>query len=95
MIISQFSIAPSSQGTSVSKYVKLVIDILKEENIKFETNAMSTIIETEDLDTLFDVIKKAHTAVVSKGAKRVITEIKIDDRIDKNVTMGSKLKSLQ
>jgi len=94
MIISQLSIAPVGKGTSVSKYVKLVIEILEKENVKFETNAMATVIETDDLDTLFNVVQKAHNAVVKAGAERVITELKIDDRKDKNATTESKLGAL-
>ena len=56
---------------------------------------MATVIETEDLETLFKVVEEAHKAVMKSGAKRVITELKIDDRGDKNVTMISKLKSVQ
>lgn len=94
MIITQLSIAPIGRGTSLSKYVKIVIEILRKEHVKFETNAMATIIETQDLSTLFQVIQKAHDAVVEAGAKRIITELKIDDRRDKDATMESKVKSL-
>jgi len=95
MIISQLSIAPVGKGSSVSRYVKLVIETLEKENVKFETNAMATVIETNDLDTLFSVVKKAHNAVIEAGAKRVITELKIDDRKDKNATTESKLRALK
>ena len=95
MIISQFSIAPVGKDVNLSKYVKTALNVLEKSNIKFETNSMATIIETEDLETLFKVVKEAHEAVMKSGAKRVITELKIDDRIDKNVTMKSKLKSVQ
>lgn len=95
MIISQLSIVPIGKGTSLSKYVKLVLETLKKENLKIVTNAMATVIETEDLETLFSAVQKAHNAVVDSGAERVVTELKIDDRRDKNVTMESKLKSVQ
>ena len=95
MIISQLSIAPLGVGTSVSRYVKLVLKTLENENIKSKINAMATVIETEDLDTLFNAVKKAHNAVINAGAERIITELKIDDRRDKNATAELKLKSLQ
>jgi len=95
MIISQLSIAPVGKDVSLSKYVKTALNVLEKSDIKFETNAMATVIETEDLETLFTVVEKAHKAVMKSGAKRVITELKIDDRGDKNVTMKSKLKSIQ
>ena len=95
MIIAQFSIAPIGKEVSVSKYVKLVIDTLKKENVKFETNAMATVIEIEDLKTLFDVVQKAHNAVIASGSERIITELKIDDRRDKDATIQSKLNALK
>ena len=95
MIISQLSIAPVGKDVSLSKYVKKVISVLKENNIKFETNDMATVIETKDLETLFKVVEEAHKAVIESGAQRVITELKIDDRRDKNITIGTKMKSLQ
>jgi uncharacterized protein (TIGR00106 family) len=94
MIITQFSIAPLGRGTSISSYIKIVVEILKKEHVKFQTNAMATVIETKDVTTVFNVIQKAHLAVVAAGAERIITEIKIDDRRDKEATMDSKLKSL-
>jgi uncharacterized protein (TIGR00106 family) len=95
MIIAQLSIAPLGKGTSVSTYVQIVLDTLKKEHITYETNPMATIIETSDIATLFKVIQQAHQAVRDAGAERIITEIKIDDRHDKNVTMKSKLQSIK
>jgi len=95
MIISHLSIAPVGKYVSLSRYVKKVINVLKENNITFKTNDMATVIETGDLETLFNVVEKAHNAITESGAQRVITELKIDDRRDKNVTMGTKIKSLQ
>ncbi len=95
MIIAQLSIAPVGKEVSVSKYVKLVIETLKKENVKFETNAMATVIETEDLKTLFDIVQKAHNVVIASGAERVITELKIDDRRDKDATIKSKINALK
>jgi uncharacterized protein (TIGR00106 family) len=94
MIIAQLSIAPVGEGTSLSSYVRKVMTVLKQERVKFETNAMATVIETEDLPTLFHIVEKAHNAMLAAGAQRVITELKIDDRRDKNVTIESKLDSL-
>ena len=95
MIISQLSIAPVGEGTSLSRYVKIVIDVLKQNKVRFKTNDMATVIETKDLQTLFKVVEKAHNAVIDAGAKRVITELKIDDRRDKNITLGDKINSVR
>ena len=95
MIISQLSIAPVGEGTSLSKYVKIALNVIKKNKIKFKTNDMATILETKDLETLFRVVGQAHEAVMKSGAKRVITELKIDDRRDKDIKIGTKIKSIQ
>jgi uncharacterized protein (TIGR00106 family) len=95
MIIAQLSIAPLGEGTSVSKYVKVVVKSIEESGVKNKTNAMATVIETEDIDTLFEVVKNAHNSMVNAGAKRIITELKIDDRRDKKATSESKLNALK
>ncbi len=95
MIIAQLSITPIGVGTSVSDYVRVALEEIKKSGIKYELNAMATVIEVESLDKLFEIVKKAHTAVMDKGAKRVITEIKIDDRRDKNATIESKVKVVE
>ena len=95
MIIAQLSIAPLGKDVSVSKYVKLVLDVLKIEQVKFETNAMSTVIQTKELTKLFDAIKEINFELFELGSKRIITELKIDNRIDKEATIESKLKSIK
>jgi uncharacterized protein (TIGR00106 family) len=94
MIIAQFSIAPIGEGVSLSKYVKEIVNDLKYSNIKFKTNPMSTIVETTDLKSLFDLIEKLNNHLFKLGVLRVITDLKIDYRKDKDATMDSKLKSL-
>jgi uncharacterized protein (TIGR00106 family) len=95
MIIAQLSIAPVGEGLNLGKYVKTVINILQQEQVKFEVNAMATVLEVKDISSLFNIVQKAHTAVLEKGAKRVITELKIDDRKDKAATIETKLKELR
>ena len=95
MIIAQLSIAPVGKDVSVSKYVKLVLETLKKEQVKFEINAMATVIEAADLNSLFAAVQKAHNAVLATGAERVVTELKIDDRRDKDATITSKLNALK
>ncbi|HDO19959.1 MAG: MTH1187 family thiamine-binding protein [archaeon GB-1845-036] len=94
MIIVEFSVVPIGRGESVSKYVAEAIKILENENIKYEVTPMGTIFETERLSYAFNIIEKAHEAVIRAGAKRVITSIKIDDRRDKERKMEDKVKSV-
>lgn len=95
MIIAEFSIIPIGTGTtSVSKYVKRAIDVLKRHNVKITTGAMGTIIEAESLNDIFMAVKSAHEAMFELGINRVVTELKMDDRRDKESTVESKLKAV-
>jgi uncharacterized protein (TIGR00106 family) len=95
MIIAQLSIVPIGRGTSISKYVRLVIETLKREGVRYEVNAMSTVIEAGTLEELFKIVQKAHQSVVDAGAERIVTELKIDDRRDKSATIESKLRAIR
>ena len=95
MIIAQISITPIDVGTSVSDYVRAALDEIRSSGVRYELNAMATVVEVENLDKLFEVVKRAHEAVIKKGARRVITEIKIDDRKDKDASIESKIRAIE
>ena len=90
MIIAEMSIAPFGVGTSLSPIVKEAVKVIKESGLKFEVGGMSTTVEVPDLDTLFELIKRAEAAEIDAGAKRILISIKIDHRIDKDITINSK-----
>ncbi len=54
---------------------------------------MGTILESENLDNIFEAIKVASDAIFELGEKRVQTILKIDDRRDKIGTIESKVES--
>ncbi len=94
-IIAQLSITPIGEGTSVSRYVNIALDAIREEGVHFIVGPMATTLEAESLDELFRVVKKAHDAVINAGAKRVVIDLKIDDRLNKSASMESKLKVIE
>jgi len=94
MIIAEFAIFPTSEGVSVSKYVKEAIEVIESSGLKYETGGMSTTIEAPDLDTLFKIIEKCHEAIVKMGAKRIHIDLRIDHRLDAEASIESKLKAL-
>ena len=95
MIVAEFSVVPIGTGIGVARFVKAAVEALKKENIKFELHAMGTIIEAEDTKTLFNAIEKAHEAVFSEGAERVVTTLRIDDRRDKEISIKSKIDAVR
>jgi uncharacterized protein (TIGR00106 family) len=97
MPIMEISVVPlGTQSPSVSKYVASCIDMLKDESsIEYVLTSMGTIIQSKSLKKLLCIAEKMHKKVLYKGAKRVVTTIMIDDRIDKKLTMKSKILSVK
>lgn len=94
MIIAEFAIFPTSEGISVSKYVKEAVKIVENSGLKSETGGMSTTIEAPDLKTLFTVINKTHKAMVKMGARRIHIDLRVDHRLDREASIESKLKAI-
>jgi uncharacterized protein (TIGR00106 family) len=55
---------------------------------------MSTLIEG-DLKLLLEIVHELHEVPFKKGLQRVCTNVRIDDRRDKENTMERKLQSVQ
>ncbi len=89
-MIASFSVYPIGEGTSLSRFVKKGIAAVKASGYPYEVGAMSTSVEVPDLDALFDLVKKVHAAHVAEGARRIVVDLKVDDRRDKEATMATK-----
>jgi len=68
--------------------------MLKKEKVRYELSSMGTNIEG-NLKDLFKIALKMHQVPFKKGAKRVVTTMKIDDRRDKKGTLEGKKKAVQ
>jgi len=95
MAIMEISVAPIGTGnTSISSYVADCIRVLKKSKLPFEMSAMGTNVEG-DLKKLFDIAFKMHQVPFRKGAQRVVTTLRVDDRRDKKGTLAGKKKAVQ
>ncbi len=93
MILAQLSIYPLGEGSSLGRFVREGIKIIKESGYTYKVGAMSTAVEVAELQELFDLVAKIRQAQLDKGAKRLVIEMKVDDRHDKNATLKSKTDS--
>jgi len=94
MAIMEISVVPIGVGSSVSNYVAKCIEIIKRSGLSYEVTAMGTIIEG-DIEQLLELALLVHKVPFEMGAKRVLTNIKIDERIDKKATIDSKIASIK
>jgi uncharacterized protein (TIGR00106 family) len=92
--ISIFPIGTSS--TSISKEVTVAFDaIRKTKDIKTaKLTPMGTQVETYDIRSILNCIEAAHEAVKSTGAKRIVSSIRIAERLDASRTLEDEVKSV-
>jgi uncharacterized protein (TIGR00106 family) len=95
LILAQLSVFPIGEGTSLSRFVKKGIQVIKESGYNYEIGGMSTAIEVPDLDALFNLVKEVHQAHVDEGGQRIVIDLKVDDRRDKDATIGSKRNTVK
>ncbi len=94
-MIAQLSVHPIGEGTSLSRFVKKGVAVIEESGYTYEIGGMSTVVEVPDLDALFELVKKVHAAHVAEGARRVVIDLKVDDRRDKKATIVSKRSAVK
>lgn len=96
MAIAEVTVIPIGTGsTSLSAYVADMQHVLERlEGIEYQLTSMGTIIEGP-LDRIFAAVQALHEAPFNKGAQRVSTSVKIDDRRDKASSSEQKLRSVR
>jgi uncharacterized protein (TIGR00106 family) len=92
MIVADFTVIPMGAGTSASEYVSAVYKLLDESGIKYLPGPMSTAVETESFEQLFGIIEAVNKKLAKIGLQRIITSIHIDYRLDKNISIDSKMR---
>jgi uncharacterized protein (TIGR00106 family) len=90
VIIAELAIFPTSEGASVSRFVKEAIRVIEGSGLTSETGGMSTTLEALDFETLFKVVAEAHQAILKMGARRIHIDLRVDHRLDKPATIASK-----
>jgi uncharacterized protein (TIGR00106 family) len=83
-------------STSMSGEIAVAFDaISKVQGLKVILTPMGTLIESNNLSNIFRAIELAHQAVKDTGIKRIISTIRIDERIDASHTLEDKVESVK
>ncbi|HYM90416.1 MAG TPA: MTH1187 family thiamine-binding protein [bacterium] len=95
MAILAISVTPIGTGTpSVGAYVADALRVIEQSGLRYRLNAMHTEVEGE-LEEVLRLIPAIHHACFARGAKRVSTVIKIDDRRDAPSSIEGKVRSVE
>ncbi len=95
MIVADLSMIPMGEGTGAGRYVRAIHQVLKESGLNFVPGPMSTALEAESMEEIFDVIKKANEALTQLGVQRIVTSLKIDYRTDKDISIDTKMSAIR
>ncbi len=96
MIHAEISVYPiGTSNTSASFYIaKGIESIQKMTGVRYEINPMGTILESDNIDKIYEASKSIMEVVHNLGVQRVEVILKIDSRRDKNKKMEEKLESI-
>lgn len=78
IVLAEFSITPMTEG-DMKPFVDSAVEEIEKSGLKHEVGPVGTTVEGE-LDQVLDAIKRAHLAALHKGAKRVVTDIRLDEK---------------
>lgn len=95
MSIVAVSISPVGEGVSVGSYVAEALRVLRaQDRVRFEVGPMFTTLEG-DTREIFELILRMQEAVFARGAARVSSVIKVDERRDRVVHLRDKVRSVE
>ena len=97
MIHAEVSVYPmGTKTTSASFYIAKGIEAIQNiEGLRYEVNPMGTLLESENVDKIYEDSKIITEAIHNLGVQRVEVVLKIDSRKDKDSTLEEKLESLK
>jgi uncharacterized protein (TIGR00106 family) len=82
--------------TTMSKEIAVAFDAIhKIKDIKATLTPMGTQIESNNLQNILKAIEAAHQAVKEIGVKRIISTVRIDERLDKAQTSKERVESVK
>jgi uncharacterized protein (TIGR00106 family) len=94
MALLQLTTIPlGTKSVSVGDYVAAIQLELANTGLPFRLNDMGTVIEG-NISELLGIMEKIYENPFTKGAMRVVTQIVIDDRRDKQVHIGDKIDAV-
>ncbi len=95
MALMQITVIPLGLGSpSVGEYVADIEKFLQSEGVVCQLHDMGTVIQGEAVE-LLALAARIHELPFNKGVQRAVTQIVLDDRRDRTVTIGDKVASVR
>lgn len=102
-VVAEISIVPLGKHypndelpTSIRNELAIAINAIKKvKGIKVIVTGMSTQMEADSIQDILKAVEYAHRSLKDKGVPRIISSIRIDERIDKSETLEERVNSVQ
>jgi len=92
MAVAELCLFPLGTETpSVGKYLEPVLEVIRASGLKYKLCPMGTVVEGS-VEEILNLVKACHEAIFKAGAERVVISLRIDDRIDKPLTIEGKMR---
>ncbi len=93
----EFAMFPTSadgrEGSSVSKEVSKIIDVIDKSGVTYQLTAMGTIIETSSIEEALDIVKLAYKQL--EECDRVYSSLKFDVRKNCENRLKTKVETVE
>lgn len=93
-VIADFCIIPLGVGVSLSRYIALCEQVLRDRNLSIRLHAYGTNIEGP-WEEVLSAVKECHQKLHQSGVQRISTSLKIGTRVDRSQTIGDKIVSVE
>jgi uncharacterized protein (TIGR00106 family) len=96
LVHAEISIYPiGTDSTSLSLYIARAIESIQSiKEVKYQVTPMGTVLESDNMEKIFEATNAAIETIHRLGVKRVETILKIDSRTDKPQSMRQKVQSV-
>ena len=95
-ILLALRVIPIGTGdTSLSSYVAEVVKIFEKRGLRYILSPFNTSIEIDDFNQLSDILKEIVQTLSNRDVKRIAIDINIDVRLDKEISLGYKIESVE
>lgn len=102
-VVAEISIVPLGKRysgdelpTSIRNELAIAINAIKRvKGIKVMVTGMSTQMEANSIQDILKAVEYAHQSLKDKGVSRIISSIRIDERLDKSESLEERVNSVQ
>ena len=95
-MLAEIRVIPLGTGTtSTGAYIAKAIEVLKEHKVKYVLGPFGTSVEVKDFQELAKILDDIKNRLREIGAPRVVFDIAVDARFDKEITLEYKVETVE